>query len=347
MAARERRQNPMNWGALMILSLNTLWIACQRLLCLFAFLLLLFPPHPGHAQGLSQSMAATATESSSQRIRQQLTDLNTREMANASNRELGYRWTVLGFEYSNAGQFTSSENAYNHALDLLGRDPADAGLNAEALDQLGALYRIYGRLPESLNCRRKALALRTKLGDRKLIALSQSHLAEIALVSRQYREALQQADDAYRGMVASGGANRDKISALIVRTYAKCGLGRHAECLSDANEIFALNRGVFPEQSPEVSSLLMLLSIAQLRNGSAAAAEDSARQAVAILRTALSPSDPRLVFALAQDRDCLLALHRKEEARQVAAQLAALESKSSESCAQCTVSAFGLQASSH
>jgi hypothetical protein len=337
----------MNWSSSMILTLNTRLIASHCSFYLIAFFLFFLPNHLSHAQALRQSTSGTATQAVSQRIRQQLADLNTREMANASNRELGYRWTVLGFEYSNAGEFTSSENAYNHAIDLLGRDPADSSLNAEALDQLGALYRIYGRLPESLNCRRTALALRAKLGDPKLIALSQSHLAEIALVSRQYREALQQADEAYMGMMAAGAASKDKVAALIVRTYATCGLHRNAECLSHAEEVLALSRGAFPEQSPEVSSSLMALSVAQLHNGAAEAAEESAKQAVAILKTQFSSGDPRVAFALSQDRDCLMALHRREEARQIQAQLEAIDGRSSASCAQCTVSAFGLRAPNH
>ena len=341
-------KNPMNWGAPMIFFLNTRSIACHRFLYLFGFFLLFLPNQLARAQALSQSAPVTTTDdAANQRIRRQLTELNTREMANASNRELGYRWTVLGLEYSNASQFTSSENAYNHAIDLLSKDPADASLQAEALDQLGALYLIYGRLPESLNCRRKALSLRTKLGDAKLIALSKSHLAEIALVSRQYREALQQSDEAYIGMTAEGAAISDKVSVLIVRTYATCGLHRRAECLSDAQQVLTLSRTAFPEQSPEVSSSLMALSVAQLDDGSPAAAEESARQALAILKVQFSANDPRMVFALSHDRDCLVAMHRKEEARQVEEQLAALQSKSAASCAQCTVSAFGLRAPSH
>ena len=341
-------KNPMNWGAPMIFSLNTRSIACHRFLYLFAFLLLFLPNQLARAQALSQSAPVTTTDdAANQRIRRQLTELNTREMANASNRELGYRWAVLGLEYSNASQFTSSENAYNHAIDLLGKDPADASLQAEALDQLGALYTIYNRLPEALNCRRKALALRVQLGNPQLIARSRSHLAEIALEYRQYREAFREADEAYNTMKSTTVVDSDVISALVVRTYATCGLHRRTECLSDAQQVLALSRTAFPEQSPEVSSSLMALSVAQLDDGSPAAAEESARQALAILKVQFSANDPRMVFALSHDRDCLVAMHRKEEARQVEEQLAALQSKSAASCAQCTVSAFGLRAPSH
>jgi hypothetical protein len=141
--------------------------------------------------------------------------------------------------------------------------------------------------------------------------------------------------------------NGNLISALLVRSYANCGLRHREECLSDAQQAVAMSRGAFPERSPEFASSLLALSVAQLHNGAAAAAEDSAREALGILRRELSAGDPRLGFVLSQDRDCLVALHRKEEARQVAAQLAAIGAQPSDSCVQCTVSAFGLQAARH
>lgn len=315
---------------------------------MFVCLLFLRPACLGHSQALGQSGAGTQSADSGQRIRLLITELNAREVAGASNRELGYRWTVLGFEYSNGGEFTNSENAYNRALDLLGRDPADAGLDAAAIDQLGALYRVLGKLTESMNCFRKALALRLKLGDPLLIAVSRGRMAEDEVLARRYREAMRDADEAYRFLATAEEAEMsDRISALLVRAYAECGLRRRAECLMDAQQALALSRSGFPERSPEVAGSLMALSVAQLRNGSAAEAEESVREAIGTLKLKLSADDPRVVYALVQERDCLVALHRKEEARQVEAQVEAGNRRYSESCAGCTVSAFGLTAPSH
>lgn len=331
----------------MIHSRKTRWITCRSLL-LFAFLPLYLPACRLPAQAPTPTAPETAGDRVGLRIRRQLIALNAREAANASNGELGYRWMVLGHEYSTAGEFTNSEDAYNHALELLGKTPDAVSLDAEALDQLGALYRIYGRIPESLNCRQKALALRQTLGDPQLVALSRCHLAELALVRHRYREAFREADEAYGVMeTAPGGKTANRITALIVRSYANCGLRHRGECLSDAEQALAISRAAFPQRSPEFVSSLMVLSFAQLHNGEAAEAEDSAREVVGILRSELSADDPRLAFALSQDRDCLVALHRKEEARQVEAQLAAIGSQSATACVQCTVSAFGLNGPSH
>lgn len=340
-------ENNREWGALMILSLNahatTRLMAWRGPVLLLAILLLFVTARLGYAQTSEPVEYGAHRADVDQRIRRLLTELNGREAANASNRELGHRWMVVGYEYSNAGEFTNSESAYNRALDLLGRDPADASLNAEATDQLGALYRVLGKIPESMNCRRKALELRRKLGDPRLIALSESHVAEDELLSHQYREAVRASGDAYDVLAALEGGNRmDSISALLVRAYAECGLRRHADCLADAERALALSRGAFPEHSAEVAASLVVVSFAQLHGGEAAEAEESIRQALGFLKTELSAGDPRVTGALAQERNCLVALHRKEEARQVEAQLEAANRQSAQICAGCTVSAFGL-----
>lgn len=324
------------------------WIAFRRAVsALVLVLVILACAWVGNAQQDGGAGPEGALSSTQQRIREQLAALNSREMANAPNRELGYRWTVLGYEYSKAGDFVNAENAYNRAVERLSLNPADTSLDAEALDQLGALYRIHGRIPESLNCRRKVLALREKIGDPAEIAQSQSHLAEVALVAKQYKEAYRGADGAYRAMAALESSKKsDLVSALVVRAYASCGLHRHSECLSDAQQVLGISRSAFPENSPEVSASLLALSYAQLRNGAASEAEDAARQGLAILKANLSPGDPRLRFALSQDRDCLQALHRKEEAREIDAQISAFD-RSAQSCAFCTVSVSGLRTTDH
>jgi tetratricopeptide (TPR) repeat protein len=299
-------------------------------------------------QQSEQSKPETGRPALQRRIEVRLTALVAKENAHASNREVGYLWSRLGDDYSQAGEFGNAESAFNHAIESFSKEPGNRDLYARALDQLGALYRVYGRIPEALNCRRKALALREKLGDPLQLALSQSHLAELALISNKYKEAFRGADSAYRQMSGMENAHKgDLLSALLVRTYAKCGLRRNAECLSDAQQALALSRSAFAEDSLPVGAALMALSSAQLDNGAAEEAEGSARRALSALKTELASNDPRVVFAMHQDRDCLLALHRKEEARKIDAQVSAIDRQPSQPCVSCTVSVYGLRAADH
>jgi len=299
-------------------------------------------------QQSGQSKPETIKPALQQRIEERLAALEAKENAHTSNREVGYQWSRLGNDYSLAGEFGNAENAFNRAVESFSREPGDMDLYAQALDELGALYRVYGRLPEALNCRRKALALREKLGDPLQLALSQSHLAELDLISKKYKEAFRGADQAYCQMSGTANANKGEfLSALLVRTYAKCRLRRRAECLSDAQQAFALSRSAFAENSMPVGAALMALSAAQLENGAALEAEGSARRAVAIFNRELASGDPRVIFAMSQDRDCLLALDRKEEARKIDAEVSALHRLPEQPCASCTVSVYGLRAADH
>jgi tetratricopeptide (TPR) repeat protein len=282
------------------------------------------------------------------RIEERLAALEAKENAHASNREVGSQWSLLAEDYSLAGEAGNGESAFNHAVEFFSKEPENRDLYATALDELGALYRVYGRIPEALNCRRKALALREKLGDPLQLALSQSHLAELALISKKYKEAFAGADRAYRQMAGVENARKaDILSALLVRTYAKCRLRRRAECLSDAQQALALSRSAFAEDSMPMGAALMALSSAQLDNGVALEAEVSARRAWDILNRELAPDDPRVIFAMSQDRDCLLALHRNEEAHEIDAQVSAVHRLPEQSCASCTVSVYGLRADDH
>jgi len=299
-------------------------------------------------QQSEQSKPTTSRSALQQQIEEQMVALDAKENAHASNREVGYRWSQLGRDYSRAGEFGNAESAFNHAVESFSKEAGNTDLYARALDELGALYRLYGRIPEALNCRRKALALREKLGDPLQLALSQSHLAEIALLSNKYKEALRGADSAYRQMSGMENAGKgDLLSALLVRAYAQCGLHRRAECLSDAQQAVALSRGAFAEESLPVGAALVALSLAQLDNGAAEKAEGSARLALWILKAGLASNDPRVIFAMSQDRDCLLALHRNVEAQKIDAQVSAIHRQPEQLCASCTVSVYGLRAGDH
>jgi tetratricopeptide (TPR) repeat protein len=312
----------------------------------FAIAALLFAAFLGVKAPYAAAQPQTSANSSDntplqQRIHEQLAVL---QQLNGSNRDVASQWALVGAEYLEAADFPNSENAYSRAIQLLRKNPADASLYAEALDQLGTLYRIYDRLPEALNCRRNALAVRQGLGDPLPIARSQSHLAELDLMARKYKEAFTGADAAYRTMTRLADKEKAEIlSTLIVRAYAQCGLRHRSACLADAKEALALSRSAFASQSQPVGAALVALGSAQLKNGSAADAEASTQQALDIFKMQLASSDPRMIFAMQQYRDCLRALHHDEEAHDISTQLSTMSRQAGRPCPTCTVSIYGLR----
>jgi len=283
-----------------------------------------------------------------ERIHNNIAKITALEAAQGSGRDLGYTWAMLGAEYSTAGEFTNSENAYNHAIQYLENDSAELMLYADVLDQLGSLYRIYMRLPEAMNCRKKALEVRERLGDPVEIARSQSHLAEMKLILHHYKESFHEADLAYQTMIKTPGFEKDwdrsdLVSALIVRSYAQCGLHRTNECLADARHALSIARAAFPEGSVPVCAALVAVGEAELKSGDAADGEASLRQAIEGYRLQFSPADPRFTYTMLLYRDCLKAEHRDAEAKKVEWELSQTEHASMRPCAQCTVSAYALR----
>jgi tetratricopeptide (TPR) repeat protein len=283
------------------------------------------------------------------KIQAQLLILDAKEHSHVSNRELGFDWSVVGLEYFRVAEFSAAENAFNRALKFLGKDAGNTDLYADALNEMGDLYRVYGDLEEALNCQREALALRQKLGDPLQIARSESHLGEVGLLAKKYKEAFSRSDRALRTFESLSGSveKRDLLSAFAVRAYAECGLHRHAECLSDAQQALTISQSAFPKDSMEAGTALLVLGLAQLENGAASEAEESVRQGLTIFKKELAPTDPRVIHAMSQDRDCLKALHRKEEVREIDAQVSAIGHQPAQPCASCTVSVYGLRVPNH
>jgi hypothetical protein len=317
---------------------------CLRSIALLAGLLpILFAPSELSAQTDASNPLPL------QQIHDQLSLLHIREQAQASAYELGYRWALLGVEYTDASDFANSESAYNRSLQLLKADASaktnasTTALYAAVLDQFGALYRIYGRIPEALNCRRKALALRQQLGDPLEVARSKSHLAELALMSRKYKDALATVDQAYESMTQLQDPRKaDLTSTLIIRSYAECALHKCDRGLEDAQRALAIGREALKADSPSLGAALIAVGSAELKSGATVDAANSVRRALQIFKLKFTAADPRLAYAMLLYRDCLLAQHRKREAREIDDQVSALNRQSPPSCLSCTVSVFGL-----
>lgn len=298
--------------------------------------------------GQSTAPAAQPSPSEPQaraaRIQQQLTQLHQRQKANASGHEIAIRWALIGAEYGNAGNVTQAEAAYNHALELVSADKQELQLYADILDQLGALYRIYGRTEDALRSYSAALAIRAPFLDPLQDARSRARLAEIALISRHYQEAYAETDQAYRSMLHMSDPDTSEVlSALIVRAYAQCGLRNYQAAKDDATQALKLSRQDFTEDSLQAAASLVALGFAQLKNNQAAEAEASLHHAVQLFHAQLSASDPRLRFAMQQYHQSLVRLHRSAEARQVRDELAAIDRQAQPACANCTISAFSLR----
>jgi|HubBroStandDraft_2_1064218.scaffolds.fasta_scaffold225216_2 tetratricopeptide (TPR) repeat protein len=126
-------------------------------------------------------------------IRQQLSDLLLLEKqghydqairslqflidGNSLGEEAGEAWTMLGFAYTQLGQFERAQKCDEQALEILKRDAPHSNDYATALSSF-ALLNNFTQGPEvSARLWTKALAVHTELGDHSGIAQDCAHLA--------------------------------------------------------------------------------------------------------------------------------------------------------------------------
>ena len=135
-------------------------------------------------------------------------------------------WEQLATQYEMGTDFLNAEDAYLRALHLLKTAPSAKAEYAFTLDNLSSLYIIYRRLDDAESARKKAIKVRQKLGNPAETGQSEVHLADIALMRRQYDKADRLTLQSLQMMESSSNPPRAGIlSAFIALTFARCSRG--------------------------------------------------------------------------------------------------------------------------
>lgn len=287
-----------------------------------------------------------------ERIARDLRTIESAAGSHATGDELGKLWEQLASDYLHEMDFYQAEEAYNRALKLL-RGSGTATVDyAMALDGLGSIYLVTGRLAESENCRRKAIAIFEAQGDRKTVDRLHRYLAGILLEERKYKEAENEASKATEGMLGQVRPDAtDLVYAFIARGYARCYQRRCKEGLSDAEQAVDIVRAFVPPNSLAASVSWRTLGYMEWKTGDVAGAEEKMRRALQILSEKSELPYPLLVrariVALRQYQQFLNETHRKAEARQLGDEIARLTREQTPLCSNCTVNVEGLSNAMH
>ena len=274
------------------------------------------------------------------RINQELRSIKVAEHDHLPDSKLGYLWAQLASSYAQQADFGRAEDAYFHSVRLL-KDAPEAQTNyATLLDNLGIFYLAYNRREEAENYLKKALVERRKQSDMMALGVSQIHLAELALADHRFKEAEHLANEAYANLTAAGDSGRKGlIGALVVLAYALCERNKCIEGLHDAEQAMDLARVVYPSDSLPAGHILMGIGFAKWKTGDNEEAEKMMLQGIQIITTQNAPGAPYSRNALSEYRSFLVAMHRSADAKRIDDQLAA---KTSQPCANCTVSVYSL-----
>ncbi len=281
--------------------------------------------------------------SSQARIAQDLELIRMAEQEHLPEAQRGALWAQLASEYQHATEVLKAEDAYNRSLQLLKTAPSAGAEYASTLDSLAALYLIYGRVDDAESARKQALRVRQKLGNRSDIAVSQIHLADIALARHQFKKAERLALRGMEGMESSFNPPREgMLSGLITITYARCSGGHCGEGLRSAKQAIAFANRNFDSESAAAGFALETLGFAEWKSGATQDGEKAMLHGIEILRTKLAPADPRLAGAMLQYRAYLIAANRQAEAQETREQVAKMTGQAGIFCSGCAVSVYGL-----
>jgi tetratricopeptide (TPR) repeat protein len=283
------------------------------------------------------------TASLQARIAQDLELIRTADQNHLSEAQRADLWKHLALNYHAASEFPKAEDAYNRALHLLKTAPSARAEYASTLDDLASLYLTYGRFEDAEIAMKQALRVRLKLGSPTDRAVSEVHLADIALVRHQFKKAEGLAQRGLAGMESSSNPPpTGMLSALITLTYARCSRGRCDEGLMNAKQAVDFARKNSESESVADGFALETLGFADWKSGDRQDGEKAMLQALQILRTKLAPADPRLAGAMLQYRAYLLEANRPAEAQEIHEEVTRMTRQAGVYCQGCAISVNSL-----
>jgi len=292
----------------------------------------------------AEFQAAANSSSLDQRIAQKMALIRDGEKRGLEPLKLGRLWAHLASDYLDAMELPKSEAAFNRALGLLEPLPGAQKDYAIVLNGLGSLYVMSGKFDESERCRKRALAMGETTGDKLEVARDKALLAEVYLARHKYKAAHREAIESYTEMVALENPNiSEVISALVSLIFAECFRGECASALEHARQALVLTRSTFAADSLEAGQAHLALGFAEWKTGTKDSPEDEMRAGIEIMKARTSLRHPYTLSALEQYRRYLVSVHRKQEARKIAQELAQFEAAHPPACSSCTMSVYGLQ----
>ncbi len=188
--------------------------------------------------------------SSQARIAQDLEVIRIGEQQHLPPAKQAALWEQLALQYESATEFLKAEDAYLRALRLLKNAPSARAEYAFTLDNLSSFYMIYRRLDDAESTRKQAIKVRQKLGSPAETGQSEVHLADIALLRRQYKKAERLTLHGLQMMESSSNPPRAGVlSAFITLTFARCSRGHCGEGLMNAKQAVAFANKNFESES--------------------------------------------------------------------------------------------------
>ena len=208
--------------------------------------------------------------------------------------ELGNGYVILAVACQGTGDLADSQNAFEHALQVLKHDREHPEDYATALENYAGFYSDLEKLEVAARIWRKAFHVRQNVGDHTGIALLLTRMAELALARNRIREAHRYFEKASREMKASPNLVDDD-KAFFLETEGWLASAEHHDSASIAAfqhslELVERSRG---EQHWLAGWDHMLLGKAFAESGDLKSASASMQTGLKILEHALGQKNPK------------------------------------------------------
>lgn len=264
----------------------------------------------------------------------------------AGAEEQGKLWFRMARLYENRLETPQTLDAYERTIRLLEHTPAQSDY-ANALHSLGAVYLWSGRLAEADGCLRKSMDTFQKLGDRTSVAEVKVAMTLELLLQRKFRKAAEEISAAIEVLESAENRDLGELStAYLARGQALCGMGKCDRALEDVGRARATLGNKVASNSLELIGIWTNEGTDELRVGRL---EDGTRSMREALRLVRSRTDfPQAMSAklqlgiLQQFSLALKDADQNQQARQVDAEVDAIQSTMPATCKNCTVSVTAL-----
>jgi hypothetical protein len=201
-----------------------------------------------------------------------------------------------------------------------------------------------GKFDDSERCRKRALAVRMRLGDALEVARGRAHLAEVYLGRHKFKDARQEANEAYTAMVALKEPEPSQVVAVLVTLiYSECELKQCKNAVDHARAALSYASDAKPVDVLALGQAHLALGYAEWRNGIKDNPDEEMREGIRIMRSQELPTHPYVLSAMEQYRIYLESEHRGPEAQEIAEQERTAGARPHDACPQCTVSVYGLR----
>jgi tetratricopeptide (TPR) repeat protein len=276
--------------------------------------------------------------------------IDAAEGQKAGDRVLGKLWWKLGLTYQSQLSYAAAEDAYLRALPMLRAAGLDAKY-ADALHGLGTVCLSTGRHAEARKYLGASLAMYEQMQDVvEAVHLRQAIGLELMLDGR-YKDAAAE----FSGSLAQVNTLPNPPAEAVIAAYlllstAEYRHGESTEALANIELARAAAAGAkLPANSLMAIDMLLAEGAALTRKGQPDAGDAAIQEALrlAAKRNDLAPA-ASLALKLGILREysaSLQAVHRKQEAKRVEAQMTQLRSGLPAACERCTVSVAALGSS--